>query len=153
MQKPVGRRMKHKGALMEYSRERSDDLMRAYDEYIASCDHISMNDVYARIVNMPSRRFWVSDVRAALVVSAIARGQARLESMWPLRREMYEEIHRRVIAARGEYPHLSFSSLCAMVVEQPAPKFYLTAGSARVMVCKARKEWIRRKLAGTRIRR
>ena len=50
--------MKHKGAVMEYSMERMNDLMRAYDEYISSCDYIRMPEVYKVIVNMPSRRFW-----------------------------------------------------------------------------------------------
>lgn len=49
--------MKHKGAVMEYSMERMNDLMRAYDEYISSCDYIRMPEVYKVIVNMPSRRF------------------------------------------------------------------------------------------------
>lgn len=130
---------------MEYSQERSDDLMRAYDDYIASCDYIRMPDVYNKIVAMPSRRFWVSDIRAALVVSAMIRGEAHLERMWPLKREMYEEIYRRVVAMREDYPEFTTSELCAMVVMQPAPKFYLTPGSAKMMVCKARREWIRRK--------
>ena len=39
----------------------------------------------------------------------------------------------------------SVSELCAMVVMQPAPKFYLTPGSAKMMVCKARKRWIKEK--------
>ena len=38
--------MKHKGAVMEYSMERMNDLMRAYDEYISSCDYIRMPEVY-----------------------------------------------------------------------------------------------------------
>lgn len=130
---------------MEYSQERSDDLMRAYNEYIASCEHISMPDVYNKIVEMPSCRFWVSDKRADTVTSAMMRGEARLESMWPLKREMYEEIYRRVSALREEYPNLSNFELCAIVVAQPAPKFYLTPGTAKTMVCKARKEWIKRK--------
>lgn len=130
---------------MEYSQERSDDLMRVYDEYLASCRYISMPDVYNAIVNMPSRRFWVSDIRAALVVSAMIRGEARLERMCRSKREMYEEIYRRVLLMRESYPHKTTSELCAMVVIQPAPKFYLTPGSAKIMVCKARKEWIRRK--------
>lgn len=138
--------MKHKGALMEYSQERSDDLMRAYDEYLASCDYIRMPDVYRSIVNMPSRRFWVSDIRAALVVSAMIRGEARLDKMCLSKREMYEEIYRRVAAMREKHPEKTTSELCAMVVMQPAPKFYLTPGSAKIMVCKARKEWITRKL-------
>lgn len=137
--------MKHKGATMEYSEERINDLMRAYDEYISSCDYIRMPDVYNNIVNMPSRRFWVSDIRAALVVSAIIRGEAKLESMWPQKREMYLEIYNRVMALGKEYPEKSISELCAMVVVQPAPKFYLTPGSAKMMVCKARKRWIKEK--------
>ncbi len=137
--------MKHKGALMEYSQERSDDLMRAYDEYIQSCDYIRMPDVYNNIVNMPSRRFWVSDIRAALVISAMMRGEARLDKMCASKREMYEEIYRRVAIMREKHPDKTTSELCAMVVIQPAPKFYLTASSAKIMVCKARKEWIRRK--------
>lgn len=135
---------------MEYSQERLDDLMRAYDEYISSCDYIRMPDVYNTIVNMPSRRFWVSDIRAALVVAAMMRGEARLDKMCQSKREMYEEIYRRVITLREHQPNMTTSELCAMVVMQPAPKFYLTPGSAKIMVCKARKEWIRRKWARLR---
>lgn len=132
---------------MEYSKERSDDLMRAYDEYLASCDYIRMPEVYNNIVNMPSRRFWVSDIRAALVIAAMMRGEVRLNKMCASKREMYEEIYRRVAILREKYPLKTTSELCAMVVIQPAPKFYLTPGSAKIMICKARKEWIKRKLA------
>lgn len=131
---------------MEYSQERINDLMRAYDEYLESCDYIRMPEVYEHIVNMPSQRFWVSDIRAALVISAIIRGEAHLNDMWGTKREMYEEIYRRVMALRETRPELSISELCSVVVEQPAPKFYLTPGSAKQMVCKAKKEWVARKL-------
>lgn len=137
--------MKHKGAIMEYSKERMDDLMRAYDEYVSSCAYIRMPEVYRVIVNMPSRRFWVSDIRAALVISAMMRGETDLSAMWPLKKEMYEEIYSRVIALRKISPELSVSELCAKVIVQPAPKFYLTPGSAKIMVCKARKQWMREK--------
>ena len=135
---------------MEYSQERIYDLMRAYDEYISSCDHIRMPEVYNTIVNMPSRRFWVSDIRAALVVAAMTRGEARLERMRHSKREMYEEIYRRVSSLREQHPDMTTSELCAIVVMQPAPKFYLTPGSVKIMVCKARKEWMRKKLARLR---
>ena len=138
--------MKHKGALMEYSKERLDDLMRAHDEYILSCDYIRMPDVYRTIVNMPSRRFWVSDIRAALVIAAMMRGEVRLDKMCRSKREMYEEIYHRVIKLRQQHPHMTTSELCSIVVMQPAPKFYLTPGSAKIMICKARKEWQRKKM-------
>lgn len=130
---------------MEYSKERMDDLMRAYDEYVSSCNYIRMSEVYKVIVNMPSRRFWVSDIRAALVISAMMRGETDLNAMWPLKKEMYEEIYSRVLALWKEYPELTVSELCAKVIVQPAPKFYLTPGSAKIMVCKARKKWIQEK--------
>ncbi len=130
---------------MEFSQERSDDLMRVYDEYIASCKYIRMNDVYKCIVNMPSRRFWVSDIRAALVVSAIGRGEDCLKEMLPLKREMYMEIYQRVMGMRNKFPNMSISELCSIVTMQPAPKFYLTPGSAKMMICKTRKKWKEKK--------
>lgn len=130
--------------MMEYAEERMRDLMRAYDEYIAACGYIRMPEVYAAIVNMASRRFWVSDVRATKVVCAMLRGVA-MEDMRPLKREMFEEIRARVVSLRRARPELSLRECCARVVEQPAPKFYLTPGSAKIMVCKARKRWMREK--------
>ena len=131
---------------MEYSRERADDLMRVYVEYVSSCGQVSMSDVYRKIADMPSRRFWVSDTRATVVVSAVLRGEPVLEGMWSLRREMYAEICRRVTELRAEKPDMTVPELCSAVVCQPAPKFYLTPGSAKMLICKARREWKKRKL-------
>lgn len=137
--------MKHHGATVEHLRERSDDLMKAYDLYISSCKYIRMRQVYAAIVEMPSRRFWVSGSRATKVVYAIMRGDS-LAAMRPLKREMFHEIYRRVCRLRDDFPCMSVADCCCWVVEQPAPKFYLAPGSAKIMVCKARKRWIRAKL-------
>ena len=135
---------------MEYAHERMQDLMRAYDEYISSCAHIRMPDVYSAIVNMRSSRFWVSDIRATKVIYAMLRGMP-LKDMRPLKREMFEEILRRVLALRKKRPELTIRTCCSIVVAQPAPKFYLTPGSAKIMVCKARKEWVQEKLKRLRL--
>ena len=142
--------MKHHGAMMEYADERIQDLMRAYDEYLSSCPYIRMPEVYDAIVNMQSRRFWVSDTRASKVIYAMMRGVS-LNSMRPLKREMFEEILRRVLELRQNRPELSLSACCGIVVAQPAPKFYLTPGSAKIMVCKARKKWVKEKLKRLRL--
>lgn len=137
--------MKRKGATTEFAQERSDDLMRAYDEYIQSCEYIRLPELFRAIVNMPASRFWVSEMRAAVIVSAIRRGTVDLNDMLPLKKEMYLEIYHRVMRLRRQYPEKTLYELCAIVVNQPAPKFYLTPGSARVMVWKARKEWLKKK--------
>ena len=142
--------MKHHGAIMEYAEERIKDLMRAYDEYISSCVHIRMPDVYAAIVNMESMRFWVSEIRASKVIYAMLRG-VPLKGMRPLKREMFEEILKRVLDLKKRRPELTIRECCCIVVAQPAPKFYLTPGSAKIMVCKARKKWMQEKLKRLRL--
>ncbi|MFR9541407.1 MAG: hypothetical protein SNH27_05085 [Rikenellaceae bacterium] len=145
--------MKHKGSsTFEYSKDRIDDLMRAYDKYISTCGHICMRDVYSSIVEMPSKRFWVSDTRASLVVSSMLKiGDNALDGMWPTNKEMYKEIFKRVIKLREENPNYSILELCTIVVEQPAPKFYLTPGTAKIIVCKSRSQWKREKLKRLRV--
>lgn len=143
---------KHCGAMMEYAEERVQDLMRAYDEHIRGCPHIRMPEVYAAIVDMPSRRFWVSDVRATKVIYAMLKG-GPLKGMRPLKREMFEEILKRALELKRRKPRLTLGDCCRIIVAQPAPKFYLTPGSAKIMVCKARKKWMQEKLKRLRLLR
>lgn len=138
--------MKHKGSLMEYSQEREDDLIRAFYEYIENCRHINMKEACKNIVNMPTQRFWVSDTRATIVITEMMKGTANLDKMCPTKREMYEEILRRVIDLQKDEPSKTIHELCAIIVAQTAPKFYLAPGSARMMIGKAKKKWIKRKL-------
>lgn len=132
--------MKPTGSHFEYEAQRNDDLMNVYHQAIVNASHVCMPDIYETVANSPSRRFWVSEERAAIVVSAMMRGDT-LGNMRPLKREMYNEIYSRVLKLQEQQPHLPISQLVAQVVEQPAPKFYLTPGSAKVLICKIRKEW------------
>lgn len=132
--------MKNHGSVFEYARERDEDIMRAYLEQIESCDTIYLPQIFNRVVNMPSRRFWVSAERAAIVISSMMRGD-NLQRMRPTKREMFREIYRRVLKLRAENPEMSIYELAFHVVQEPAPKFYLTAGSAKVIIYKAKKLW------------
>lgn len=132
--------MKPHGSNSEFKQQRNDDLMRAYHELIKSAQYILMPEIYSKVVDMPTRRFWISEQRAAIVISAMMKGDT-LNNMGPLKREMYNEIYNRVMKLREKKPDLPIIQLVEMVVEQPAPKFYLTPGSAKVLICKIRKEW------------
>lgn len=52
---------------------------------------------------------------------------------------MFQEIFRRVKTLRKLHPNWTIKKCCEIVVEQPAPKFYLTAESIGVMICKEKK--------------
>lgn len=131
--------MKHKGSKFEYQDERDKDLMRAYHEQIASCDTIVLSDIFRNVVAMPSARFWVSEERAAIVIAKMFRGD-KLEKMRPNAREMYFEIYKRVVSEMETYPDKSIAEIIFQVIRQPAPKFYLTPDTARVIVTRIKRE-------------
>lgn len=133
--------MKHKGASVDYSEQRDDELMRAFDTYMEQCAPNEQHLVYERIVDMPCSRFWVSDKRASVVVCKMIRGEEDLSKAIQTKREMFIEIYNRVMKLKEENPKETIISLCAKVVMQPAPRFYLTAGTAIVLVSRARKRW------------
>lgn len=104
-----------------------------------------MADIFNRIVNMPSARFWVSGTRAAVVIANILKGD-ELRNMRPGKREMFMEIYRRFLEVRKNKPTWPITKIAENIVTQPAPKFYLAPGSARVIILKARKKWYERNM-------
>lgn len=140
----VGFMAKITGSTLEYAEERINALMREYDQYIASCEYIRMSEVFDHIVNQPCRRFWVSNIRAAVVIARMMKGD-KLKNLRPTKREMFQEIYERVCKLKRLNPTLSLFQLVSEVVTQPAPKFYLTPSSAKIMVYKAKKEWFAKK--------
>lgn len=131
--------MKHFGSKFEFERQRNEDLYRAYRNAIADCRQIYVNELYIRIANSPSIRFWVSEERAAIVLSKMLKGD-RLLYMRPLKREMFYAIFEEYTRLKSLYPDCNISELAFLAVRQPAPKFYLTPGSAKVIICRIRKQ-------------
>ena len=134
----VLRPMKKKGTISQLKHERDDDLMRAYLQEISGRPHILLPDVLRAVVSSPSKRFWVTSERASIVVYNMMKGD-RLEHMRPLKRKMFREIYRRVMKLKRNYPQLSISILTEQAVSQPAPEFYITWQSAKVIISRIRK--------------
>ena len=133
--------MKAFGSILAFTRERNAALLKAYREQINAVDFVRLNEVGEKIVNSPSPRFWVSEERATIVVSAIMRGKPILETMRPTKREMFEEIHRRVVSLKDKHPDWQLCRLVFEVVNSPAPKFYMEASSALERLFKIRNGW------------
>lgn len=130
--------MKHFGNTCHFQQARNADLMRAYNEEINGRKHIFLPDVFREVVKKQSARFWVSERRAAIVLSRLFNGD-ELAEMRPLKRRMFKEIFRRAKKMRANYPQLTMLQIAEHVVQQPAPEFYITPGSAKVIVSKIRK--------------
>lgn len=137
--------MKKIGSTFEYEDMRDADIMRAYREQVSRYCCNSMSEVFRAIVDMPSRRFWVSEERAAVVVAAMFRGE-QPATMRAAKREMYGEIYQRCVALRDANPAMPIRDIVAAVVKQPAPKFYMTPGSVKVLFYKIRGRWQKERL-------
>jgi hypothetical protein len=125
--------MKYFGSILEFTHDRNKDLLRAFHQQLLEVRHIYMPDIFRRVVAMPSARFWVSEERATVVISAMLQGK-HISGMRGSKQEMFEEIYRRVLVIRQQQPKRTLPDTVAEVIHQPAPKFYMTPGTARVVI-------------------
>ena len=82
--------MKHLGCILDFTHERNCDLMRAYRKKIEEANTIVMPVIFELVSQSPASRFWVSEERAAIVISAMAAGKP-MPRMRENKREMFEE--------------------------------------------------------------
>lgn len=132
--------MKNFGSILDFTNQRNEDLMRAFREQLSSARIIVMPEVFERVALSPASRFWVSEERAAIVISAIDSGR-EVPRMRDNKREMFEEIYRRYKIARGANPRASVYQLVSEIVNQPAPKFYLTSRTVGELIYRIKKGW------------
>ena len=130
----------------EYNEERDQDLWRTYLEVRQSLELLSEEDAVQRVVSSVAPRFYVSDERAARVVSWIDGGNDRVQRMLPLRLEMFDEIYRRTKSLREEHPDWCLRDLVRHVVNRPAPQFYLTPGSGYMILRRIKRRRRREKM-------
>ena len=134
--------MKSHGCQSYYKNERDADLMSAYRRAIVSSEHIVPSEIYEQVVRMPSKRFWVSEERAVIVIARMLKGYD-LHGMKPNKKDMFREIFRRVKKLRAKNPDIPLRHVVTEVVRQPAPCFYITPASARIMIYHAKKKWLK----------
>lgn len=132
--------MKYFGSILEFTRARNADLMRTYREKLAEASIIIMPVIFELVAESPASRFWVSEERAAIVISTMAAGKP-MPRMRRNKREMFEEIYRRFIIMKQEFPDKSVYELVTNIVNQPAPKFYLTPRTVGEFIYRIKNGW------------
>lgn len=97
-----------------------------------------MHEIAQTIVAMPAERFYVSEERAAIVISALLAGKGFPRNMRPPKIRMFSEILRRVLEIRHSNPTLPVSHLVAKVIHTPAPEFYMMPRAALEIIYKVK---------------
>lgn len=132
--------MKYYGSILDFTQERNQELMRVYQEKLSKAGYIVMPKIFEQVANSPCSRFWVSEERAAIVISTLLAGKV-VPNMRKNKREMFDEIFRRFLIAREQYPEKSIYALAIMVVNQPAPKFYMTPRTVGELIYRIKNGW------------
>jgi hypothetical protein len=137
-------------AQYEFKSERENALIREfYKIYIDSGNAMPLTDMLAILVKRPAPRFYVSLPNAVMVIRQMIRGTPP-PKMRDNRRAMYEEILARVMRMVEQNPGITLRDAVDKVIEQPAPKFYITIGTASVLLCNARKHRKRKEIYAER---
>lgn len=134
--------MKPFGCILEYTEARNSDLLRAFDAACRARGAL-MPDIFRQVADSPASRFWVSEDRAAVVISAMVNNRP-LPRMRHNKKEMYGVIYGRYLILQQRYPDRSLPDLVAEVVQQPAPKFYLTPRTVGEMIYRIKNGWYER---------
>lgn len=129
--------MKKLGSKSDFIPQRNKELLDAFKQELYQLGSISNDRIFSRAAHRTASRFWVSEQRAAVVVSKMMKGD-NLQSMNRKKREMYFEIFRRVMDLRKKNPKTTIYDAVFEVVNSPAPEFYLTDKSARVLIYQIR---------------
>ncbi len=129
--------MKKRGAVVEFTPQRDEELLKAFKSQLHLLGTIPLQEVFTRAAMSPASRFWVSERRAMIVVSRMIKGD-RILSMNTKKREMFYEIYRRVKRIMEEERGITLTEATFRAVNSPAPEFYLTPKSARAMIYRIR---------------
>lgn len=128
--------------------ERDENILKVFESKVKECDLLLIHDVYRAVAESPAERFWVTARRAYDVIKRMHNGIA-LKNMFPLRKEMYDEIYTRVQRIREKHPSMTLFDAVTRVIEEPAPKFYLNAMTIKNIVTSC----IRKKQKERRLKR
>ena len=131
--------MRKIGAVSEYGSKRDAELWQAYRRAIANSGVVSSETLYEMTASSPASRFWVSERRASEVMGAIIRGIS-ISCMSPTRQEMFREIFSRFIRYRSKFPDSTIYEATFHAVNTPAPKFYLTPKTVKIILCRYRRQ-------------
>ena len=70
--------------------------MRVYQEKLSKAGYIVMPKIFEQVANSPCSRFWVSEERAAIVISTLLAGKV-IPNMRKNKREMFDEIFQDIV--------------------------------------------------------
>lgn len=122
----------------EFISKRDSDLYRAYKVVVDSGKYDNIIDCVREALTLPASKFWISSENAARIISRMENGDT-LENLSPIRKEMFYELHNRYLEEKSKYARpVPICRICEIIIEQPAPRFYIGMQRAIKLIKKER---------------
>ncbi len=148
--------MKKSKSVSDFTSERNATLVQHFRKQLAQQSRIDLDKAFKGAAEQPAPRFWVSELRAAVVIATLLKAEKRggeegaeriLAEMYEEKREMYREIYRRVKQLKELRPDAPVCELAEEVVNTPAPRSYISWHRAkRVIYAEKRRSRLERSL-------
>lgn len=131
--------MKKHGSISDFVPARNRELLHAYRKVLEKRKFFDIDKDFADVVNTPCSRYWISEERAAIVISSMLKGSNILDTMRPTKREMFLEIFFKTYIVLHEHPDWTLRDCVFDVVNSPARKFYMKPRHAREILYRMKK--------------
>lgn len=117
----------------ELIEERNRDFVRAYRQACKENHCGNIHDYVGIALKMQSRRFWIEKERAYDIIMFMENNVA-FASPNPNKVKMYDEIYIRYKKAEAQNPGRQKSDIIEMVINEPAPEFYIGIHAAMKII-------------------
>lgn len=107
---------------------RDRDLFLCYQKALKEKDFKNQWEAIEYVRKSPAPRFYISSKVCSLLLGKLFAGQ-KLEKMHPLayrRIKHLEKLYRGIVSGEAKYQGLSRERICEMLVDTPAPEFYVS---------------------------
>lgn len=118
---------------------RRNFLLSQFRRVIAGQSKITIAKAFRDTADAPAPRFWVSEARASAIMGKMLGGEGCLEGMNEEKKEMYRELYRRFSKIRRQSPEMSIAEIVFEVVNESAPKSYLSWHRVRSIINKEKR--------------
>lgn len=127
----------------ELKRQRDADLYDVYKRGLETNSFANMSQAADYVIRQPAPQFYVSPREVSLAMGRLQRGMS-LIALSPSSRRRFWQLKDNYDAYLEAHPdnHLSRERVLELLVEEPAPEFYLSWRSAREIL---RREMIKRR--------
>lgn len=129
--------MRKVNAVSEFKLMRDKELTDIFRSLVldpAQSGQQPLRELYGLAAKQPASRFWVSEERATVVIRDCLAGRSDFSHMKPESQRMFTEILSRVRPILDRNPDMPVAWAVREVVSGPAPEFYLTPLSAKVII-------------------